>query len=143
MKIRNGFVSNSSSSSFIVINEGSQSKYTFKCDSAGNLHIDAHFGECEFGWGPEELYDVESKIVFSYLMARYFIFGEGQKYIDMLEKVIIENSNVKTISWEEDFGYIDHQSVESENLNMFESEDILKQFLFCNQSYIQLDHDNH
>ena len=43
------------------------------------------------------------------------------------------------------YGYVDHQSSSSEdqNLEMFESEETLKNFLFNTSSYIQNDNDNH
>lgn len=146
MKIRSGFVSNSSSSSFIVIN--AQHGYEFPTFNE-NLIVDSSLGEIEFGWGPDTIYSVGSRITFSYIQALY---ANKKEWIEMLEKVIKENCNVKTISWDisidyrdHDYAYIDHQSSaeEGQNIEMFESEQKLKDFIFGTDSKIELDNDNY
>lgn len=161
MKTRKGFVSNSSSSSFIVISEGPQDA---KLRIDDNVFILGEFGEIEFGWQVRKYNDICSKINFCYLQARE---SDNQDYKDMLEKVLKEkfpdihtilpilgdwNCDEKTIEhpvWGNDiqmrYGYIDHQSsaYEGQNIEMFESEDKLKNFLFNNSSYIQNDNDNY
>jgi vesicle coat complex subunit len=69
----------------------------------------------------------------------------------MLDKVIKENSNIKELIYcigdynSKNWGYIDHQSnaCESENIEMFENEETLKDFIFGRSSYIHTDNDNH
>jgi hypothetical protein len=71
----------------------------------------------------------------------------------MLEKVIKDNTKIEEIQWEvaldwdsgDNWGYIDHQSsaVEGENLEIFESEEVLRNFLFDVKSKVILDNDNH
>ena len=148
MKIRNGFVSNSSSSSFIVIADGDihPKKY-----NRSQLVIDKSFGKTEFGWGPEVIHNMEAKIIFSYLQARYM---NKDGWIKMLERVVRRHLGVKKITWRidiaygndgEEHAYIDHQSSGLENaynVKMFDSEEKLKQFLFNNDSSINLDNDN-
>lgn len=136
MKRRTGFVSNSSSSSFIVIGDGEIITPETR-DKTLKVPEDLG-GETEFGWGPATHTDIGSRINFSYLQTEYD--GKNQ---EMLENVIKEHLNVDTIEWSVD-GYIDHQSSahEGENLEMFESEDILKKFLFASDSLIEEDNDN-
>lgn len=169
MKIRSGFVSNSSSSSFVVISPTTDWTLAVKLRETygdrNKLVVDAKLGQCEFGWQEERYNDFWSKLNFAYLQAKYV--SADAKYVDdygckvhhewlvMLEKVLKDTLNVKTIVWnmaaewhhgEEDppYGYIDHQSAsyEGQNTEMFESETVLTQFLFSNDSYIQCDNDN-
>jgi hypothetical protein len=74
-------------------------------------------------------------------------------HLKMLEKVIKENSNVLEIEWNvsddmdaegKDWAYIDHASsaVEDQNMEIFESEEVLKNFIFGSGSHIELDNDN-
>ena len=73
----------------------------------------------------------------------------------MLEKVIKDHTGVKEIQWkfagswkdeDEDlpYAYIDHQSsaAEGENIECFQSEESLKDFIFGHDSFIQGGNDN-
>ena len=149
MKIRKGFVSNSSSSSFIVIGDGPLKE--LKID--GTVIIGQH-GETEFGW-ENTVYDgVWSRINFAYLQA-----VDRSEWLEMLEDILKEHLGCTEIvylintSYDEKpdsehgpyvRGYIDHQSAacEGSNTEMFESKEKLKQFLFCADSYIQGGNDN-
>jgi hypothetical protein len=142
-------VSNSSSSSFITFGIDTN-KLKFP-DYSGELVVDGNFGETEFGWGPGNIFDVGSKIIFAYIQSG---FGKNKEYLGMLEKVLREYCGVTTFVWdlseeydysEKSWAYIDHQSsyLAGKNLEIFDSEDRLKRFLFDNNSYIHLDNDNH
>ena len=138
MKTRHRLVSNSSSSSFIIISD-KELKFP---DYNNNLIVDSTFdGENEFGWGPDVYNDTESKIIFTYLQTT---FDKTGSHLKMLEDVIKDKCNVSKITWNVD-GYIDHQSsgCEGENLEMFDSKDALTNFLFSSSSSINLDNDNH
>jgi hypothetical protein len=148
MKIRSGFVSNSSSSSFIVIKPKTTDNYP---NYPEHLIVDSSFGETEFGWGPERIDLSGSKIIFAYLQTQY---ASEPEWLKMLEDAIRNNCGVKTIEWklttqygedDLDHAYIDHQSHagEGENTEMFDSEENLKNFLFNAASFIMLDNDNY
>ena len=164
MKIRTGFVSNSSSSSFIVIRSGDNHIPNLP----ETLVVDGKFGETEFGWQRDEHWDFGSKLIFAYLQTiyrnnfldRYYKNrpllqnDHEENWLDMLEKVVIQNTNVKRIEWligedercdSPNWAYIDHQSnaAENQNIEMFDNEDNLKAFLFGGNSKICTDNDNH
>ena len=165
MKIRSGFVSNSSSSSFIVIEpSGKESILNEMRRRYANtiLTVDGDFGRTEYGWENEESNDFESKVIFAYMQALYMIEcvkpdgnEVGNQWIDMLERVIREGTGCNDIEWNividydkeavgKQRGYIDHQSAshEGENTEMFESESSLYNFLFNDGSYIQTGNDH-
>lgn len=150
MKIRNGFVSNSSSSSFIVIN----SKF-IKIPSRykGNPIIIGESGETEFGWQTEKYFDFESKLNFCYIQAMY-AYEDGNKcYLDMLDRILKDNLkcthtiSIITLKYNlvdpgMKWGCIDHESSYPKNIEMFDSFKRLYDFLFSTKSYIQNGNDN-
>lgn len=140
MKIRKGFVSNSSSSSFVIIGkEGDDAYEVINIMEDGTLTL-GELGCDEFGWGPETIKDVFSRINFAKIQSDY-----KKSWFEMLEEVIKEKTGCKTIVWQmNNFAYIDHQShaSEGENIEIFDNKKALEQFLFCSDSLIKLDNDN-
>lgn len=166
MKIRAGFVSNSSSSSFVVIGERMMDLENIKTAFSGEHVITfGNCGETEFGWQERRYSDVWSRINFAYLQTLSVGGDIGERWLEMLEDVIRDAFELKekqAIDWviSESYdrekkhsvygeplvwGYIDHASAacESENIEMFKNKEELKAFLFCEDSYIQCDNDNH
>ena len=159
MKRRNFLVSNSSSSSFIVI--GNTGIYdNLRPTEFDDTYVIGENGEAEFGWTPVDIQDIDSRINFCHLQSKYL----AGKYDAMIESVIKGNSKIKHIHsiltddyysdisidndpprYKTKWGYIDHQSaaIEGQNLEMFESESTLEKFIFDSGSYIHTDNDNH
>lgn len=150
MKTRLGFVSNSSSSSFVVIGNSSLVIPKFETEE----YCFGQKGETEFGWGPDDIYDFYSRVNFAYLQcvknchSKWCCDDEPeishQDWHDMLINVLKENTGLKEITFDVE-GYIDHQSsaAEDRNTEIFDDKETLAQFLFDGDSYIHLDNDNH
>jgi hypothetical protein len=143
MKVRTGFVSNSSSSSFVVV--GKQEPTNLRLPSN---YIIGQYGECEFGWQEERYEDINDLINFAFLQAI-----DNPIWMNMLEAVLRKHGVEKIESILDTsytpngkrWAYIDHQSSASEgqNTEMFKSEYALECFIFSNDSFIQCDNDNH
>ncbi|MFA5135246.1 MAG: hypothetical protein WC505_05710 [Patescibacteria group bacterium] len=151
MKIRTGFVSNSSSSSFVVIDMAHEPETS----RLGQTYYVGEYGELEFGW-QHDRHDGDSLINFAYMQAMYS--PNHPEWMAMLDKVMRECTgateiiNRICIGYQDDTelgwlkrGYIDHQSSseEGQNTEIFDDENTLKHFLFSPGSYIETDNDNH
>lgn len=164
MKIRHGFVSNSSSSSFVVIGKGD---LEMEGRHKGEVWDSSDFGETEFGWQNERYDDVHSKVNFAVIQAQYLDETEpdlSEEWLNMIREVIMEHTGAtgvvffdrvveeyehdgethQYIDFKDDDVYIDHQSAsyEDQNCSMFQDKDTLKRFLFSRHSYIQCGNDN-
>lgn len=139
MKKRLGFVSNSSSSSFVVVSKNSfEIKQTLSM-SDGHLILGELGGDDEFGWDFIEYDDFLTKLNWVCLQADY---AKNKEYKEMIENVLKDNiEGIDSIEWSLS-GYIDHQSIGEGNDDVFESEESLKAFLFSPSSYIKTGNDN-
>jgi hypothetical protein len=157
MKIRSGFVSNSSSSSFIVIsNNGQPEKPKY---FSNVLTVNSSLGKTQFGWEDEINSYWGTKIIFCYLQTIYAresyskYQDKADEWLLMLENVIKYWTGCESINWfltteysndNTNWAYIDHASNSGENSNieMFENEFILGNFIFNPKSYIHTQNDN-
>ena len=146
MKIRAGFVSNSSSCSFLVLSDNS--KTWLEPNWGKVLTITNEDGESEFGWQNVKYHDFYSKAIFAYLLAQGLPTGSQRAdALFVLDRTIKNNSKVDTIEWEINLykAYIDHGSTieeRPENGKIFKSEEKMRLFLFNDSSYIQNCNDN-
>lgn len=148
MKVRCGFISNSSSSSFVVIDYASN-KFNKLASIDDNVIEIGECGEVEFGWGPCKITDIFSRInLAAIIIKEYMPVDIIDEYWKLLEKVIFANTSYNAISYNkikngQIYAYVDHQSVSGMREDIFKSEDSLRTFIFGSNSYIQLDNDNH
>lgn len=141
MKKRITFISNSSSSSFIVISD-------YELDQLNedvSLLVPTNKGEYEFGWQQRRYNDFYSKLNFCVLQCLEIWNTNGEEWFEMLKEVVKDKLNLNLELDKHTTGYIDHQSSASEgsNTEMFYSKHDLAQFLFSSYSYIENDNDNH
>ena len=168
MKFRHGFVSNSSSSSFIVFEKDfvrahiPEDAYIINPDSNQyEIILPNRKYTYEFGWEHRVYYTVMDKLNFAVIQANY-LEGNPKRYeecINMIESAIRKDfeethpgefgRGLEIVYDFEPQGfdigpYIDHQSsaTEGENIEMFDSDDDMDNFLFNTETYIQGDNDN-
>lgn len=172
MKIRQGFVSNSSSSSFILIDHAfSVSDEKYKRDfenfrswlsehvywsSERQAFFFRYVPDSEFGW-EQTLYN-EWWEKFDFMLLQVKLTGRSDEEYGKHHETLLAwfqqfDPSIKYIIIPEEYtdddsgveyhiGYIDHQSVGDENLSMLESVDTINKFIFSEKSYILNGNDN-
>lgn len=169
MKVRAGFVSNSSSSSFVVIAEGGEEEKIPEraLNPEGELPIPNDFGHYSFGWETITYTDILDRINFTLCQIMYLSDDssfppkentEAQEVFDTFMEVLKDGGiKPKLIISEEDAKkegqfiyamsfdfYIDHQSsaIEGKNTEILDSYESMYDFIFRKGSYIQGGNDN-
>lgn len=137
------FETNSSSThSISVAEEGEGVLSTLTVSKKGVVSI----GGGEFGWEQEWYNDAETKADYMAVYAKECYPEEGIAGVplwDILCDVIKEQTGCKEVKYIKG-GYIDHQSVESQDYHsVFESPEKLRLFIFSQASYLETDNDNH
>lgn len=152
IQIRKGFFeTNSSSTHSIAL--GDTDKMTIctslRPDIDGTVHIEGY----EFGWEEETYWEAVYKASYAWLIVRDWsepahIFNPDSKSkearLEMLINVIKKQTGCHRVEFEKEDGYIDHQSAESDECGwLFDSEEVLHNFIFNRHSILETDNDNH
>lgn len=157
MKVRIGFVSNSSSSSFVVVSDGILDQETEDAfiESIRKKHVKfvpfQNGAECKFGWEEKEYNDVDTKLNWAFLQAYYAKKQMANEKPLALLRLLFKCHRIdidecaldKAV--DSDLAYIDHQSCcyESErHLDIFKSSVKLRSFLFDSRSRLVTGNDN-
>lgn len=149
MKIRIDFVTNSSSSSYIVI---SHNEKDVKIPNLSGCQLKiGEIGDTEFGWDETWYGGFHTRLNFAMLIAEYFK-EQHPEWVAMLYQMVKINTKCESIEniivddctppRDKIWGYIDHQSVDMDNADMFSSQENLFSFLFNEKSGIQGGNDN-
>ena len=106
----------------------------------------------EFGWEEDTYYDAISKLTYAWIVARDWSPSDDIRdtRMQMIQRVVCEHTKAESVvfldrgknSWDD--GYIDHQSVEGDQMGEIFQDDLsLRDFVFNAQSYLVTDNDNH
>ena len=149
MKKRTGFVSNSSSSSFVVIAKKRDKEISIPITFNNTLMIPRNLsGETDFGSGGGKYSDFDSKLNFLILQALYADDIDYVSFIYQILKQKFGNIDIKNnlrrdfVDFDDEddseeldklhFGFIDHQSIGGGFLEFFEGspDDVKKSLVF-------------
>lgn len=166
MKVRSGFVSNSSSSSFVVINDNDKSDHdeiVSYFQKNPNPVFPLKDGHREFGWDFLEYVSWKSKLNFAMIQALYSLKDGNTRhwnmFLEYLQSVGVPEESVcvsrdryfgelpETVNCtldDEDSYYIDRAStvVNGECTEIFESPENLKDFIESQDSSLFTGNDN-
>lgn len=150
MKIRSDFVTNSSSSSYIVLFKEANDLEDIKKSLSGKIIVLGKKGTIVFTRSYKKSTDFYSKLNFIGLTAMYL---QEEDYLKNFMKKTLDCDIdfTKLEKMQEDFkAFIDHQSIpskwsngEDESYTMFHNEKMLKQFLFSDRSFLIMDSDEY
>jgi hypothetical protein len=136
------FETNSSGSHAICIKGGDYEPYYWLKEKDGFVEIKAG----EFGWEEEKSHGWDKKASYCLTYAKSI---EREDLVEMLRGVISKTTGVSDVRFApytpggeyDEWGYIDHQSSDV-CAEAFESEEILRAFIFNPKSFLVIDHDN-
>ena len=142
----NAFETNSSSTHSITI--GKTGTY---CGITPDWDNVVRFVPGEYGWGPEDFTSVDDRLSYLWIYIKDWVSDPAKQaeFMNMFKICVIEHtgaSDVEPILRNDysPYGYIDHQSVESNDLDyIFESGETLKSFLFDKNTCIHTNNDNY
>lgn len=129
MKKRDGFVSNSSSTSFVIIGDSPRKHLDYT-----GQYFNITISDIEFGFGNRNqmFTDLNSKIAFASLQADDLYEMGYSEYFEMFRRVILNHTGAKDIIGTV-CGYVeDHEEL------IFSDDDTLADFLFSEDSYIEI-----
>jgi hypothetical protein len=152
-KIRNSvFETNSSSTHSISLSDiplNNDVMQTLPIDENGVVTLRGG----EYGWEQQTYDDAIDKANYALVYVMDWSGERSEEFQKILKDVIIGQTGCSDVvfegvkrSWSDnlDFGYIDHQSVEDNDLHhLFEDSEKLRQFIFNPMSILETDNDNH
>lgn len=149
--IRQGvFETNSSSTHSITLGPNNDSIMdTLPLDFQGNVVL---LGG-EFGWEICNYKDANSKASYAAIYALDWSGAKSEEFVKTLKDTIVDQTGCKDVifdfstDWSVDMhettSYIDHQSVEDNDLDyLFEDPELLRNFIFNKNSVLRTDNDN-
>lgn len=106
----------------------------------------------EFGWEQERYNDPYTKMVYLWIYINDWCSDVEDEFMETFQRVVCNHTGASSVimvpdeskpEWYRN-GYIDHQSVESNDYHhLFYDDKLLKQFLFDSDSWLETDNDNH
>lgn len=138
MKVRLGFVSNSSSSSFIVFdkqsyNENAMEDFASFFEEYVDGNVFSYVPETCFGWDFTTYSGVREAFDWSYMMLKAYPSKKNYKVmLEFINEVFPSVEKLYYIDDEDEVILIDHQSICRENAAMLESVEDLKSFILGN-----------
>lgn len=101
----------------------------------------------DFGWNQDTFTDAESKLSYVMLYIRDWTNGSKKEdFTKILEDVVLGHTGADSVRLAStEYGYIDHQSVENDDLDHLFNDDgeQLKEFIFNPDSVLETDNDNY
>lgn len=143
------FETNSSSSHSVTIATGYDASYPRSRFENEVLTV----SRGKFGWDRARYDDFDTKVSHAFTLAapykwcsngkrdEHFVIPKDDKRLKMLKRVLIRELKPKKLIFLDNDGYVDHQSQDL-ILDIFESEDTLKAYLFNYNSELVTDNDN-
>ena len=117
---------------------------TIPLDDFGNVSLNGG----EFGWKVEDYTDALTKANYTAIYIEQWVPSPEIK--EQFKKVFVDiikeqtGCNEVVFNFNENYSYIDHQSVEGGELDyLFESAETLREFIFNPRSVLHTDNDNH